>query len=53
MDVDEAQEERDLSGRQDMTFANTEELTATFYAHLPVEVKKALKGTGQLLLILL
>ncbi|KZT09491.1 uncharacterized protein LAESUDRAFT_646564 [Laetiporus sulphureus 93-53] len=45
MDVDEIQEERDLSGRQDMTFANTEELTATFYAHLPVEVKKALKGT--------
>ena len=49
MDVDEdtlQPTERGL--RQDTTFAKSEEMSVTFYGHLPAEVKHVLRNAGEL-----
>ena len=48
MDVDEdtlQPAERGL--RQDTIFAKSEEMSVTFYGHLPAEVKHVLKNAGE------
>lgn len=46
MDVDDDDEIRGL--KPETIFAKSPELTATFYSHLPVEVKQVLKSAGEL-----
>lgn len=45
MDVDDDDEIRGL--KPETIFAKSPELTATFYSHLPVEVKQVLKSAGE------
>ncbi|OBZ75074.1 hypothetical protein A0H81_04263 [Grifola frondosa] len=44
MDVDESSELIEYGPPTETIFAKSPELTATFYAHLPVEVKQALRN---------
>lgn len=46
MDLDESMEFYERGPKMEAMFAKSEELTATFYAQLPVEVKQALKTAG-------
>lgn len=50
MDIDEGSSilsERSVS-RVETVFAKSDELSVTFYANLPVEVKQVLKNAGEL-----
>ena len=46
MDVDEELYER--TSRTDVVFARSKQLVITYYAHLPVEVRQALRTAGEL-----
>lgn len=47
MDVDEVASVSDSSFPEVATYAKTDELTVTFYANLPIEVKQVLRNTGE------
>jgi nuclear pore complex protein Nup133 len=48
MDVDEGNSMlSDRSGRTETLFAKSEEMSAAFYANLPVEVRQVLKNAGE------
>jgi len=46
MDVDEVLPDSGLSSAGEIIYAKTEELSASFYANLPVEVKQVLRNAG-------